>query len=127
MENLEQKVIDLIDKSLETGGKLVDTHGQDAVDLALTVARIDAAGVIIQGAFFIAVGVLAALLTKHIIKKITAGEWEELVAIVTFPIGMGAVASLIGGAIDFINIWAWVGIFEPKLWLAHKAIQAVTS
>ena len=47
------------------------------------------------------------------------GSWQVVTG--TFGLGIGTAASIFS-AFHIIDVWAWVGIFEPKLWIAHKIL-----
>ena len=99
----------------------------------MTVARIDAANVLVRGAVCTAVaaGLLwivwrVLAIAKARTARHKADPWIDMLEVHEFlaVIGCGA-AGLIAGTIgiaQITSVWAWVGMFEPQVWLARKIL-----
>lgn len=132
MPNLEEKAIEVIDKAMDGVEKLSNMlsdvavqYGPEVVDAALTVVRISGAGNIVVG---LTLAILPLFffcniknLWKWALKHETSSDSGSLVLVVLS--GMGCVASSIVSFIMLINLWTWVAIIEPKLWVAHEILK----
>lgn len=134
---MEEKTVEILEKwsdNLEkVGQKLSDlavSHGDEAVDLILTVARVDAASVLIYGLLFTAVSIVWGYVSfgryfrwamKEAERCADPGPW--LLWVFT-GVGPTAVSTIIGAS-GILNIWAWAGVIEPKLWVAKKLLSGV--
>lgn len=97
-------------------------HGDKAVDLALNVARLDAASGLMFGvaalltalAFFFA----ARFSIGRLAEDPDAVGWEMVTGI-----SGAAMVLLMGvGLAHMLDLWRWAGVFWPELWLAKKVI-----
>jgi hypothetical protein len=100
--------------------KLVESHGQDAVDLVLMAGRIDALSTFIPGFIWCLLAIGWYKIFKAIASEVNSANTDRLAL---------QILSWAGGLIFFIlslkwllNLWAWVGIFYPEIWLFHKAV-----
>lgn len=109
------------------------THGQEAVDLAIASARVSAAAGLVEGlgclAGAAAMGVIIRWCFKRASKEGAKGIHDQNDSIV-----IGCVAGLIlagitgavltvGVFVDFFDLWNWVGMFEPRLLIAHRLLK----
>jgi hypothetical protein len=46
----------------------------------------------------------------------------QIISVFTYAAGVG---TGVGFLIQFFNIWTWVALFRPDIWLVHAAIQKV--
>ena len=130
-----------MDKTLETAANLatqlfssaesvVNKYGPTVVDTVLWITRIEAMNKLAIG--FIALAVLIFLVKKG--KQLHAWvkdkdnnlEVEDampgIVVVIAFG-GLGAIASFIVACIMLLNIWNYVGIVKPEIYLAKKAVD----
>lgn len=110
-----------VDAALAKLGELATQHGPQAVDLAAQVVQVDAAGGLVIGTACLLAAVIGG---RKAIKVLRAGydeEWGDGPLIVGGIVGC-VVAALVGifGAACLLDIWNWVGVFNPKLALAHE-------
>lgn len=98
-------------------GTLAEKYGPETVDTALTAARVHGAGNIAVGAFLIAAVVSIPWKRFFVWVKATDGDGPVMLFIVAVGLApMGGIA----GAIMLLDIWNWVAVIEPKLWVAKK-------
>lgn len=120
---------DMISK-LETG---ITEYGPDAIELLLEVARFEAAAGAARWTIIMLATAFGAYLCvktwKWGSRRYDEDErefsqeppWQWVVA------GIASTANAIiffGNVFDF-NLWDWVGIIEPKLWLAHRVVTSL--
>jgi hypothetical protein len=137
MSKLEDKTVEIMDKAMIGAEKLTEKmaelavqYGPDVVNAGLEVARFTAIGNLIGGlgwAVFTGVLVKTGL---HWAKKAKQWNDEEGDNPVVFAYGMGAGCAVIGAIPaglsalwPIFTVWNWVGIFEPKLWIAHRILE----
>lgn len=138
-EKIDEKAVELMDKTYTAVEQfankleaLAKQHGPDVWDFALTVARVDAAQSVVVGVACLIVAIVAYRLARTSFSRIHTitrekGEAyhndEEIKWI--FGATISSAVSIITGVISLItlaDIWVWVGVIEPKLWLAKKAL-----
>jgi len=122
-KTLETKIVELLDQLQAIAPKA----GKQAVEMALVDTRVTAIGNLVLGAALL-------VLTLWLIRK--ASKWfsvyigdrydaEELhLAGAIF----GSILALVCGIASLIcllDIWNWVGAFNPEAGLAHRLIQAI--
>ena len=116
---------------LEAVEGAVAQHGPQAVELALLIARIDAAHALVTPllwtAFFAVVWAWPMKrLWSWAIERDRTRRYEEPPG--KFVAGLASVAVAIPtlkSVIGLMNGYAWVGLFSPEVWIAYKAMQAV--
>lgn len=100
--------------------------GPEVGDLALATARIDALSYIFPQLLLVA-GFL--FITPKIVRFVI--QWEAKAespnkGLAYFLSGIGGAAffviSIVGKAWSFLSVWPWVGLYEPKLWIAYKVL-----
>jgi len=136
---LDAKVVEILDKSqvaiaafADQLGDLAKQYGPDVADAALQMARIDAlSGLIIPCVLFVTLIVGARIIFPRYWKytrDIEANLKErgsfcqgDPTAFFMMVTGAYTVATL---TVFFFatNLWRWVGLFEPKLWLAKRVL-----
>lgn len=137
---LEGRAIELIDDA-QAGlgaltnrlGELAVQYGPEVVDAALNVARVSAAKPLVAG---FGILVLATILGVTGIRLFQTGRKDNLLANekagysnvgearMAFggACAVAGVVSLIISGTLLLNIWNWVGIFAPELWIAHRVL-----
>jgi hypothetical protein len=135
--------------------ELAATYGELAWETTLTIVRIDAAGDLLPSA--VVVGATGYLLAKIALPggwfwrglamereaeeeklysdlgskeheaakhKETVGFFQSLVSgLATIPLAL----SFLVNAFGLLNIWTWIALFAPELYLAKRALDAVVS
>lgn len=136
---LENKAVEILDKSQAAIGQFADKlgemakqYGPDVADAALQMARVDAIDslvapitclliLIVTGAYGMpkmwawARQKNAALKAEHDYDQ-GAPIFFSILATVAYAISTFAALA------NTLNVWAWIGIFEPKLWLAKRIL-----
>lgn len=101
----------------------------DALNLILTVAKYTALCNLIQG-FACFIGVLLIIRTGYFFIRKTddmGGDWELALALHCYLGTIGAIILLILGIINFFDIFSWIGIWHPDVYIAHQLLQKVIS
>jgi len=101
---------------------LVVQHGGEAWELALLTARVDAASHLLWGLMSLIAGIVLYKLSRYSYNKAEADNSEGWGFACIISGGCGAFA-VIACFINWVNLWVWVGVFEPKLWLAYKILE----
>jgi hypothetical protein len=126
MQRFDQLAVRLVEVSKE--------YGPEVVDAALWIARIEAASVLMEGLVWAGTVALCVWLIRFILRKSRNPKWgddedfilrhEPWVVAVSAPI-CGVGAGVIGAIVNLSNLWAWVGVIEPKLWIAKRLLESV--
>jgi len=122
--DLENKLVTMLDAiqngAVEIGGAMVK-YSPDIADALLTVVRLDCvASIFYPAVWLLLLSVCGLFLSKH-----WNASWEasdgaiNIVALIFLLIGF-VIAGLF-----FLNFWSWVGVFEPKLYVAHMLVKKV--
>lgn len=114
---------------------------KQAYEIGLVTLRIDAAQTIVFALLALAVSALVikkilgdykeakrvAALPENQRSMLTKGADDHLPAGGVFHFIGGVLAALSGGGavIALANVWVWVELFAPQLWLAHMAVQKI--
>lgn len=134
--NVEQKVVEMLDQ-LQHGavkvGEAIVQYSPDVTDAMFWVVRLNAIQNLVLA---IAVLVLsafgfwyAASLSKKI-KALPEDSWNSSAKAMDLTMGkwvtrvVSSFPLVISGA-SLIDVWNWVAVFEPKLWLAKQIINQV--
>lgn len=143
-DNLDASAAKVLDKLSEGAeavvaklGTMAEKYGPEVVDSALWVVRVNGIQELVSrlaiGVFFGAVFyVLARKVAAHIAEnkarvaaKGRAFDVTDCDPFVVVFIGGSAAISGVGAAIALIgmtDVWRWVAIFEPKLWVAKRLL-----
>lgn len=114
-----------LDKAMQQLTDLATTYVPKAIDLAASVVQINAFHDLLIAVLLVSIVVLYHLLAAPpMIKRDEATRKAQhyyddgwmFVAIIGYIIT--AIISFIG-VLQLLDVWMWVGIFEPKLRLAH--------
>jgi len=96
-------------------------YGHATLDLVLNYARIDAINHLITGFFWLLMFITAIIIFIIFIKK-AAKENNELF----FAIGVSSLilsfGSFLATVTILLNVWNWVGIDHPEIYLVHQGI-----
>lgn len=113
-----------IDKALELGSKAVSEHGAQAWETTLWIARISVIQDLLLCVFFM----IAIILYWNPVRKKVVAWCEEDTEIMTPFYTVGGLASTAASIITLcilLNIWTWIGLFYPELYLAKLALEKV--
>jgi hypothetical protein len=137
MSKLEDKTVEIMDKAMIGAEKLTEKmaelavqYGPDVVNAGLSVAQYQATQQLIYGTLMCtaSLGVMYAAYwllgyCKRLNEEKGQHEPREIFSVVSgLYFGLGLVLMAWGG-VKLFNIWNWVGIFEPKLWIAHRILE----
>lgn len=128
-DGIEQKVVNMLD-ALEKGavhvGDVVVKYSPDVAEATLMVVRID-------GVSSIATGVVAGVLcylwfvwANKLRKKADEASYADSALFGTASVVcfVGSVVAFSVSMINLLDVWNWVAVFEPKLYLAKQIIKA---
>ena len=140
-EKLEDKAIEVIDKAMDGMDQLTvmlaevaEEYGPEVVDVGLNVARISAAASLVSAAFGLTLLFLLFRVGIPLNKKYRSSLPERDRNDVEFW-GPTMVSWLVAGMVvfgisfggfkagKFFDLWNWVGVIEPKLWIAHEILK----
>lgn len=126
---VEAKALDLLDKGGAALGQFADKlgdlakqYGPDVVNGALEIARIDALSQLVPSILFLAVlAYFGGNATQYLRKLFDEGD--DALAIPLLVVG-GIITAVLGlcAIATVCDVWVWVGVFEPKLYLAKKIL-----
>ena len=122
MSDLEQKAVDVLDR-LEG---LATEYTPKALEMAISVARVEAAAELIGGVFLLVVaGFLGRLAWNCYLREMKTKAYSDdhfLTLMCGLASGGVGFALLIYGGAIVLNPWHWAGLFNPELFLAAKVI-----
>lgn len=156
MSKIEDKIVQGLDLTIEgakaAGAKLAELaeqYGPQAVDMILTIVRLENGGKLLGAAVALAVfstafiygikifrkGLTTARAYKKEYWKASGTQSSALEAAGGTDgdgyMWFGSILSVISGGLSLAalgtltSLWIWVGLFAPELWLARKAIEKV--
>lgn len=128
---LENKAVEILDKSQAAIATFADNlvemaqqYGPDVAEAALTMARIDALSSLVPALVgLIATVVYVYFFFKKMMPWVNAEHDYDINR--TFTCIVSTVAMFFVGLFSLVgvlNLWLWVGVFEPKLWVAKKVL-----
>ncbi len=122
MADISAKIVELI---TQLQGVVKD-NAADAVNLGLSSIRIDSIRAIVLGIFFLILFIIGIYITKKVynIKEIQESytkkeNWGSAFILSCFLTAIALILSII----TLLNIWCYVAIFNPKLYLAHEIMN----
>ena len=123
MANVEQTIVDAADKLV----KAVEVYGPKATSLVLETGRVAAMQDIARGFAFLAVACVCFAIAVICVKK-SAKLTEQDIAEPLYFIGMmvssfGLLFSVIGALINLVDVFAWIGLQHPEIYLAAKLLK----
>jgi hypothetical protein len=133
-----------LDKAVEYTKQFIEAAmpiAKRAYEIGLLTLRIDAVQVIVSATAFLALGLLVARRVRSdwIKAKALAASPENKQSYTSQHISdhlpgdgmlhffamVGSMFAIGGACIGLFNIWLWVKLVSPELWLAHRAIEKV--
>lgn len=127
MDKTDKAIADILAKLQQ----LADPHGAEAVQLAVKAAQIDAIQTIVVG--FMGLGFAVLFLTTGplaITRSVRLDDEGDEGRAIAFGV-YGAASTVFGilatiGAVTGLgSVKAWVGMSDPKLYLAHRILDRV--
>lgn len=136
-----------VERLTEKMAELAAQYGPDVVDAGMQVVRLNAIqSQLVNVVFGVPATIAAIVYIRKAIKLWQQSHaWDacyfgslhnrkETSSIMGYddPEGAAWAASIVGGISSvisiasiycFLNIWNWVGIVEPKLWIAHRILE----
>jgi len=119
---ITQKVLQIADHI----STLLATAAPAASKVMLQMARIDAIGDLIYSIAGIIGGVGLFYIARRIFKYAVA-EDRDTMGVISFMLGIFAIATFIASFATFLSIYTWIGIWHPEIYLAHELMQKVLS
>ena len=129
------KVVDYATGKLDQVLEAAKVAIPQATDIAVQLAWVDAFQHLMYGIASIIASILTVLfvwkffsLFMKEIKKDYHEACDPLVAVYFVSMiagGVGSIAFLISGLIKLLNIWVWMGLYSPQLYLIHQVIDKV--
>lgn len=137
MSKIEDKAVDIMDKAMvgaekltEKLAQLAEQYGPDVVNAGIEVARFTAAGKLLSGVGYAIVGWALYKTSMWLFAKAKAwAEEDEGHPFAIFSgvgggvVFLGVIAAFYSALAPFFSIWNWVGLIEPKLWIAHRILE----
>lgn len=126
---MDEKVFDKLQAGVEVITSKLTTlgekYGPEVIDAGLWVVRING----VQTLAFAAAGVISAIVLLALFGRRVwrwgVNAWVDSEGLVIIPLGIFYVSCamvIIGNTLTLLNIWHWVAIFEPKLWIAKRLL-----
>lgn len=131
---LENKAVEILDASQKAMGAFADKlgelakqYGPEVAEAALQMARIDAINTLVPGLITAPIGFFAyrKIMAHVAATKAKNPENFDIFDCEIFILAPLSIVIFIASLISIeslVNVWAWVGIFEPKLWLAKRIL-----
>lgn len=123
MANVEQTIVDAADKLV----KAVEVYGPKATSLVLETGRMAAMQDLARGFAFLVVAGICFSLAVVCFKKAAKAPAHDDFAVIHF-IGMivssfALLFSVIGALINLVDVFAWIGLQHPEIYLAAKLLK----
>lgn len=121
-----------VDAALAKLGQLAQAHGQEAINAAVQVKQVDSINHLIGipgwGAVLVACGFAAYGIRKWWGRFDAADDFDTRdfgklsCGIAGLILALGTALSAFAFICALFGVWAWVGLFNPKLALAHDIL-----
>lgn len=108
-----------LNAAAETIGGMIAEHGPAAVDTTLTLIRVQSIRNLAGTGLLFG----AAWITWHLTRRL-AKKLDEDAAAAYIPGILITAGLLIGGAVELLSISTWLGLFDPALALAYRALYS---
>ncbi len=129
-ETVQNKLVEMLD-ALQHGavkvGETVVKYTPDAIDTALWVVRLDGIQALLSIVFFLLLGI-GLIVTTYKLKAWVLRIDEDIESpAILLPIATAgfAISLLVINISRLFNVWLWISIYEPKLWLAKQLVAQV--
>ena len=115
LPSIEEKAVELIEKF----EALAVDVAPDAIELGLATARVSAAAGLIQGIVALGIGILGGFIMYRMAKWELKRDGDCIISCLVSAI---PVLVTVFGFVQIVNVWSWVGIFYPELWIAKQVL-----
>lgn len=105
---------------LQSFEELAKQYSPDVVDAGLTVIRVHGIKSIVECLVGIAIGAAFCLAAYKLYPIIEEKVDESMASIFSTISGIIGTIVLAVASISIFNVWTWVAVFDPKLYLAYK-------
>lgn len=121
------KIMDSIQNGVVTVAGQAIKYTPDVMDAALMVIRIDNIQQLIKSFVFLVLGIILiyVLYKQAIMYRKSDYYGKDSISMWIFFTAIPACIINPTGLIGILNIWTWVGIFQPKLYIAHLLMEKV--
>ncbi|MFT6474685.1 MAG: hypothetical protein ACJAUS_002410 [Qipengyuania sp.] len=120
---------DRIIQYLDAADNALAQYGPQAVELAMWMGRIGAIQAIVTPLLFTTACIIILAWPLRTLWRGASNINDSADAAIARFVILIAAAVVIGfaivGIVSFINIYAWIGIFHPEIWIAHTALNAI--
>ncbi len=114
----------LLTTAAKISAEAIQNYGPIAWETTLWLIRIDAFQYLGMGALFLLISIGLGFLCKWSYTKNDSTGHEGYIPVCVFSC-IGAICSLIPALVNLLNVWNWVGVFWPELYLAKIALDKV--
>lgn len=96
---------------------------KQAYDIGLLTLQVDAAGNVGLALLFLMVGGPVLYLIIKYLRKHEDGYMKDGTYVLCIGGIIISIIFMIISVVNLLNVWLWVKLFRPELWLAHMAIE----
>lgn len=125
VQNKLVSMLDALQQGAFTVGNAVIKYSPDVANTMLDVIRINGIQTLIYNTLLLT----GSLGLFYYIKKSWSKSWFDEYAGPTAAGVLGCIFIIISNAMfinstGLFNIWNWIEVFQPKLWIAHEVIRS---
>ncbi len=125
MADVSNKALDTVTGFAHQLTELAQQQAPAAWELAKGVARVSAGAGVFYGIGFLIFSIIAAKLSKRLWRwaKRVDPDGDNPTVAVPFFVGLVSCGFLVASLGYLLDIWNWVGLFYPELWIAHGLLR----
>jgi hypothetical protein len=124
---VQQQLLDDLTKQSNKINQLLSSHAPAAWQAILDVTRFQGISYLFYGLICIILGVIASKVSPWLWRQgYNDTELEPLYFTTFWFTAFGGLAVFTTGVCMFFNIWNWVSVFNPQIYLLHDVIEKVT-
>lgn len=122
------RALNMAEKFASKIEEILEEYGPDAVELTEQVGRVGAIDDLVPGLVALIIAIFSVISFAWVAKRAKRADEEEDASIVgpcVFAGMIAFVASLVSLIVTFgelVDVWAWVGLAHPEVWLASKML-----
>jgi hypothetical protein len=128
------KALDMADKYISAISGVIADKGPQAYEFALVMGRLGAAQWLVTSLIWAIVFGAYLYFGNRAYRKLAAmpGKWED--GPIDCPTCWGKIVLVLGAVVSvpglvlnlysLTNIYAWIGLFHPQIWIARQAMKA---
>lgn len=125
-DEIAERTLDMVESFAVKLESLAVEIGPEVGELTLTAARVDAINEIFPAVLFAGLGTLLIYFLLRRIqkyyKKERPSDAEDIGAVLSGVCAALLAIPTIVYTESWLSIWPWVGLYEPKLWIAYKLL-----